>query len=144
MRELAENLRIFERRVTEEKGPFVLFALFLRENAPNRWDLVVSAPWIDTDEYAALEYLSDKLRTHLTEPELVAISRIAPVPSTDPRLSDVQRALNCSHAIVEVRNCEFFGLAIAHAFIITSRKAKPRRASPRPRRRSRAVASRRK
>jgi hypothetical protein len=141
MRELAEKLRDLERGMADEKGPFALFALFLREDSPNRWDLVVSAPWIEADEDAALGYLAERLRTALSETELVSISHIAPVSSSDPRLEAVRRVLNASHRIVEVRNSEFFGLPIAHAFIITSRKAQSPRTPPRSRRGRRSAAA---
>jgi hypothetical protein len=45
MRDLAVKLRGLERTLSEEKGPFNLFALLLREDAPDVWDLVVAAKW---------------------------------------------------------------------------------------------------
>ncbi len=37
-----------------EKGAFDLFALFLREDAPNKWDLLIAADWIDQDKAGAI------------------------------------------------------------------------------------------
>jgi hypothetical protein len=48
------ELRKLEEALAAEHGPFTLFALFLREGAPDVWDVVVAAAWIDRDEPAAL------------------------------------------------------------------------------------------
>ena len=47
MRELLEQFVELERRLVEEHGQFSLFALFLREDSTDKWDLVVAAPWIE-------------------------------------------------------------------------------------------------
>jgi len=47
MKELVEKPRKLEAEIAAEKGPFLLFALFLRQDAADRWDLVVAAPWIE-------------------------------------------------------------------------------------------------
>ena len=41
--QMVEKLASVEREVSSEKGDFRLFALFLREDAQDRWDLLVSA-----------------------------------------------------------------------------------------------------
>ena len=65
MKQVAEKLRNMERQVAEEKGPVSLFGLFLREGAPDKWDLVVSAPWIDENKEAGLAYPAKSLRSAL-------------------------------------------------------------------------------
>lgn len=39
MKTLIEKLATLEQEVSAEKGAFLLFALFLREDAPNVWDI---------------------------------------------------------------------------------------------------------
>jgi hypothetical protein len=58
MKNIAERLRAKEKGMSSEKGPFLLFALMLREEAPDLWDLVVSAPWIESDKAKALAYIA--------------------------------------------------------------------------------------
>src|SRR5437667_89713 len=41
MNEFVEHLKDIEVEISDERGPFILFALFLREDSPDRWDLVV-------------------------------------------------------------------------------------------------------
>ena len=46
-----EKFRKFMEEAASERGAFTAFALFLREDAPGVWDLVVSAPWLkDCDQ----------------------------------------------------------------------------------------------
>jgi hypothetical protein len=122
MKALAEKLVSIEREAALEKGPFFLFALFLRENAPDVWDLLVSAPWIEADKFAAFQYLSKKLNKNLTKKELLALSRIVAINQTDPALASINSVMGVEHMCMEVENSNFFGLEIKHAYIITSRR----------------------
>lgn len=120
MRDLAEKLRGLERTLSEEKGPFNLFALFLREDAPDVWDLVVAAKWIEEDRPAALADISRRVRDSLRADEITKISRVVLVERTDPALKAIASAMSIEHGIAEVASSTFFGLAIRHAFIITA------------------------
>lgn len=53
MNSLVEDLLKIEKSLSAEKGAFSLFALFLREDAAGKWDLVISAPWVEADKEAA-------------------------------------------------------------------------------------------
>jgi hypothetical protein len=120
MKDVAEKLRQLERTLSEEKGPFNLFALFLREDAPDVWDLVVAAKWIEEDKPAALANISRRVRDSLRPDEITRISRVVVVERTDPSLKAITSAISVEHGIAEVANSTFFGLAIRHAFIITA------------------------
>ena len=74
--ELPARLAKLESDVASEKGDFVLFALFLREDVPDRWDLMVSAPWANTDQKSALDYLVAKIKSDLGPEDLTLLSRI--------------------------------------------------------------------
>lgn len=122
MKEITEKLRSLEQNISEEKGGFLLFALFLREDAPDRWDLLVSAPWIPKSKNTALKYFSNKLVQSLNQKELLKLSRIAIIESDDPALSAIQQAMHVEHGLAEIKDSIFFGLQIKHAYIITSRR----------------------
>jgi hypothetical protein len=122
MREFAEKLVPVERQIAEEKGAFLLFALFLREDAPDLWDLLVSAPWIEANKGDALRYLVPKLKAVATPDELARLSRIAIIEKDQPALSALQSAFHMEHSVAEVQSSNFFGLQIKHAYIITSRR----------------------
>src|SRR3972149_4648130 len=65
MKKFIEKIAILEQSISAEKGDFVLFALFLREDAQDKWDLVVSAPWLEVNKKESLSYLTNELRSHL-------------------------------------------------------------------------------
>jgi len=133
MNPLAEHLLQVEKELSDEKGPFALFALFLREDAADKWDLVISAPWVETDKEAALRLISAKVRRVLSPTELLAVSRIVLVEPASPAVAAINSAFRVEHSTVEVRDSNFFGLAIKHAHIFASARqdaAMPAEPSP--------------
>jgi len=125
MKNVAEKLRRLEQSLSDEMGPFNLFALFLREDAPDVWDLVVAAQWIEEDRSAALENISRRVRAALKPDEITKISRVVIVERSDPTVKAIASAISINHGISEVSNSSFFGLAIRHAFIITAQLNPP-------------------
>jgi hypothetical protein len=125
MKNLAEKLRGLEQVLSDEKGPFNLFALFLREDAPDVWDLVVAADWMEGDQPRALADISKRVRAFLGPEEITKISRVVIIEKANPTLKAIASAGSISHGVTEVRNSNFFGLAIRHAFIITAQLNPP-------------------
>src|SRR5690349_10740210 len=107
MNELIKKLSPLEKEISEERGDFSLFALFLREDSPDRWDVVISAPWFGGDEKSALQYMAKKLRSRLRPQDLLRISRIVIVESNDESLRAVHRAVQVDHGMIEVKDCVF-------------------------------------
>lgn len=140
-----DALSRLERAVSQEKGPFSLFGLFLRDESPARWDLVASAPWIERDRGAALEWLADQVQSALSVEEITSISRIVLVDPFDPSVTAINRTVRVEHDAVELRDAEFFGHHMRRAHIIASarqapqlRQRTPRYKSRRPQRRQKA------
>ena len=124
MKSLIRRFVALEREISNEKGEFSLFALFLRVDAQNEWDLVISAPWLPLNRKQTLDYLADRLRAHLDDRELLAISRIIIIDEDNPGLDAITRGLEVQHGQIEVRDSIFFGLEIKHAYIISSLRPK--------------------
>ena len=126
MKDIAEKLKRQERNMAEEKGPFDLFALFLREDAPEKWDLVVAAKWIEENKREALKYISKAVQESLAHSEFLKLSRITIIDESNPELETFQRAMQFAmyleHGMAEIKNSNFFGLEIKHAYIITSQQ----------------------
>ena len=122
MNQFLQKFVTLEREISREKGAFLLFALFLREDSQDKWDLVVSAKWINENMKNSLSYLSDRIRSSLTEDELLSFSRIVLVEKSHHVLDAITRAVSTKHNIAEFKDSDFFGLNIKHAFIITSSK----------------------
>src|SRR5438552_15438902 len=120
--ELTEKFAELESHIAQEKGPFALFALFMREDAPDRWDLIVSAPWTGDDKRSTVNYFVTQIKSRLGEPELTSLSRIVVVDPQDAAVQAINRAIQIEHGTVEVRDGNFFGLPLKQAYIITSKR----------------------
>ncbi len=122
MKESVAKFREIELLMSTEKGAFNLFALFLREDSPNKWDLVVSAPWIKAHDKENYDYFAKHLRSKLLPEELISISRVALLDEDNPELEKLYRAFSIEHGSFEVINDNFFGMPMKHGFIITSKR----------------------
>jgi hypothetical protein len=119
--ELTTKFTRLESDLAATRGPFALFALFLREDVPDRWDLIVSAPWASENKVAALDYIVSRIQNDLGPDDLTQLSRIVFMDPQDESVQSLNRAINIEHGSVEMRDSVLFGLPIRHAFIITSK-----------------------
>ena len=111
-----------EKELSEEYGPFNLFALFLREDSADKWDILVASNWLRQNKQKSISLIAKKLQEKLDKEELINISRIALIEDNNPALDAFQRTINIEHGNAEVKDRNFFGLQIKHAYIITSRR----------------------
>jgi len=118
---LTEKFTRLEAEIAQEKGDFTLFALFMREDVPDRWDLIISAPWVAEDKQGAVDYLVAQIKSRLGKEHLTCLSRIVPADPDHVAVQDLNRAIHVEHGNVEVNDRNFFGLAIKRAHIITSK-----------------------
>jgi hypothetical protein len=119
--DLTMKVRAAENEITEKKGAPSLFALLLREDAPDRWDLVVSASWTRRGQPEVLKYLQQVLLNHLGKDGVLKISRIV---LTDPD-SDHVRAIKRSFRVplgeeMTLSDKTLFDMPIKQAVILTS------------------------
>ena len=119
--ELPAKFAKLEFDVAAARGDFTLFALFLREDVPDRWDLIISAPWASADQKGSLDYLVNRIKSDLGPADLTQLSRIVFIDPTDVSVRALNQTIHVEHGSVEVRDRNFFGLPIKHAFIITSK-----------------------
>jgi hypothetical protein len=120
--ELTEKFTELEAHIAEERGPFALFALFMREGAPNCWDLIVSAPWAGEDTRSVIDYFVSQIKSRLGAQVLIYLSRIIVINPQDSAIQALNRSIQVEHGRVEVRDSDFFGLTVKHAYIITSQR----------------------
>lgn len=117
-----ERFRHAMRRIAAKKGPFVLFALFRRENAPDGWDLVVSSPCLKEGRLKQLAEFADALKEIIGERQLRELSRIVPIKGDDPALNAVLSAMQVDDGVVEVRESVFFDLHIKQAIFLRAKR----------------------
>jgi len=127
---LLKKLLKLERECSIEKGPFTVFGLFLREEAPNRWDLVVSADWLDRDDRSLLVYLARKMTALLASSERIMVARIAIMSPKDDFIQTVLDSVRIEHGLEQLGQGEFGQVSIERAFVITSlRRTRAKRAT---------------
>ena len=133
MKQMLEKLAALERNIAAEKGEFSLFALLLREDAEDKWDLLIAAPWLEADTKESLTYIVNKIRAQLTTQELLSLSRIVFLEKGNPVLEALHRMVKVQHGMGEVRDSVVFGVPIKQAYLITSAKENPgMAATPQP------------
>jgi len=119
-RTLVDKIAPAEREISETKGEVSLFALFLREDAPAKWDLIIAAPWASDQSNKTLNDIVAVLKKHISRDDLVKLSRIVLTTSTDDHVRTINRAISARHSPVEVKDVDFFGMPIKHGWIFTS------------------------
>ncbi len=65
MMEYVRQLEKVASTIEATRGPFTLFGLFMREDAPGRWELVASAPWLEKGKLFALGKLVEAVSEEL-------------------------------------------------------------------------------
>ena len=120
--ELTSQFAELEAHISREKGPFTLFALFMREDVPDRWDLIVSAPWADGDKQDVTRYLIRMIKSSVGARGLTNLARIVVADPEHPAVRALNGVVAIEHGNVEVKDSNFFGLPIKHAYIITSKR----------------------
>jgi len=94
----------------------------MREEVPDRWDLIVSAPWLGGDKQAAVAYLVAQIKSRLGAQELINLTRIVVIDPENEALQNLNRVIQTEHGTVEVADSEFFRVRVKRAFIITSKR----------------------
>lgn len=124
MKSLIQNMMVVEQELADECGDFTVFALFLRENSPGKWDVMVSAPWIDKNKQAGLRKVADKLKFCLKKEEMLMLSRIVILKHDDPELHELDRFnFSKSSKVIEIKDDNLLGQDIKQAFFIPLKNA---------------------
>jgi len=121
MKDFFRKIKEIEKEISKKRGEFELFAAFLREDAPDKWDIVVSASWLRKNDMTLLKEFSEIIKKHLDN-DLTRLARIVILENDHPALKAMHSAINVKHGGAEVQNSNFFGLVIKHAYIITSKR----------------------
>lgn len=116
---LAESFRAAEKKVAEERGDFSLFGLFETEDAPNSWDLVAAAPWLDASSHRIRD-LIDAISTYFSVKDWKRISAAFPMTTDSDFTRAITRKYHLEHQVEEIGNTYVNGVYISHAFLITS------------------------
>ena len=123
MNEILEKLKLSLKELEEKHGGIFLFSLFLREDALGRWDLLVSAPWLNSSSLDSYEIVAKTVQLSLSESEVIQIARVVILDTTDVAVVFLQDLYSVPNgSFVEVQNCEpltsRFGFTIKRAYVL--------------------------
>lgn len=121
MKQFIDKFRHIEAKVSKKFGEFILFGLFLPEDAPNKWDLVVSATWLKRDNISTLKTISEFINNELGD-DIIKLSKVVVINPTDVFVKTINSIIQTKNVSVGFTNCDFNGLQIKQAYIITSQK----------------------
>ena len=94
----------------------------MREEASGRWDLVISAPWLEAGKLKALGEFVEKLSDRFGQEEAMSFSRIVTLNSDDPALHTILEEVAADRIPYEEQGTGLFGLPIEHAVILRVRR----------------------
>src|SRR5262249_29186385 len=110
------------REIAAKKGPFTLFALFLRENAVIGCDLVVSSSWLEGASLKRLTEFTNALKAIVGAKQLLKLAQVVPIDRDDPALKAVLSKVQIDDGLVEVHQVVFFDQPIRHAIFLTAKR----------------------
>ena len=125
LKRLLQGTVAFEREVAAEKGEFSLFALVEKDNWPGErptWHLFVGAPWVWADEYAAWEYLRERMRRHVPRLDFGFYPHIEVARPDSPDLDEVWEYCGTEGGMVEIYDVEIFNVTAKRGYIFASRR----------------------
>jgi len=131
MIEILEKLKSVVKTLEKEnEKSMLLFALFLREDSLEKWDIVVSAPWLSSSEKNAYQLVVSKVQAILSPSELVQFSRIVILDHTDPIVPFLQKVCPLTNGGFKESPKDFsveplsekFGFTIKKAYVLRCQK----------------------
>jgi hypothetical protein len=120
MKSILVKLKSILQDLEKKHGTILLFALFLRGESPDRWDLLVAAPWLSSGNVESYKIVGSKVQKLLSADEIIQLSRVAILDSDDPAVFFLQNSYDVPNGTFkDVENCE----PLSQRFNFTIRRA---------------------
>lgn len=84
MKELIEKLISLIKDLEREYGSPLICALFLRDGVQEKWDMLISAMWLNSKNMQSHKIISSKLQESLNDSELALFYRLVIPEPSDP------------------------------------------------------------
>lgn len=122
MNAMLERLKTIVLELEKEHGPILVFALFLREDPLEMWDIVVSASWLNSKEMKSYQLIGAKIQERLSESDLLQVSRVVILDATDPTTIFLQNSYSITNGKIEEISASplsnRFGFTIKQAYLL--------------------------
>ncbi|MGW9686613.1 hypothetical protein [Flagellimonas sp. 2504JD1-5] len=122
MKGFIDKILTIEKKLSEEIGPFNLFALFEREDLMGKYDIVISLDLKDYKRNEIFGKIHSELKKTLSNVELLTFSRFLYLEPEHPFVLNINMAIKAEHSSAEIKNSVFNNVKIYHAFILSSIK----------------------
>lgn len=126
MKILLEKTKAVVLSLEKVHGSILVFALFLRAEPFEQWDVVVSAPWLNPNDLSSYKIVNAELQVKLSPEELLQIARIVILDVKDPTVSFLQDTMSVTNGhFGEVTGeifTEKFGFTIKKAYLLRCQK----------------------
>lgn len=123
MSEFVAALEQIERELSQQRGSFTLFAIFERQDIPSRWDLVISAPWVEENNEQAMRLLAAEMKKRLPSTDVGRVSRIVLLDSNESSVRAITSEHHVEHGRIPIEEASSYGLPSDRGYLITSRPA---------------------
>jgi hypothetical protein len=127
---VAQKLASMGKKIEADKGLLELLGLFLRDESPDRWDIVIAGPGLKADRRASFEYVAGQLRKVMTDEELTGLSRIVILDHGGAVLQSFLEQFSNRSGLADVHFVAEGGAVIRKAYIILARPGVARRRRP--------------
>ena len=122
IRKLLPKLISIEKEISDDKGRFRLFGIFLREDQPNRaWDLVISADWLDASTLESRRVFIKEIQSRLEREEFLMFAISLLLEPHYPFVKEMNSEFNVEHGDLEFTDYDFDGMVFERMHIITSK-----------------------
>lgn len=116
------------RQIAAKKGDFTLFAVFRRADVPfGKWDLVVSAPWLERDTLKATREVVNFVVETIGRNALTELARIEVIHDDNPTLKFILANLPVDDGELRIQSTDLFGLDIEEGVIFRAKRPESRR-----------------
>ncbi len=119
---LLNRLQAAEKDISAARGSFTLFVLVERDEAPGKWDLLVSAPWLASGRHG-IQDMVDRLQQYLMPPDWLQLASITPLLPAMEYVRWIGQRYDVQHDRQEVVNVFWDGVFIPHGYVITANPA---------------------
>lgn len=128
MKDILEKLKTVVVALEKEYGAIHVFALFLRTDPLEKWDIVIAASWLNPNDISSYKIISSKIQEVLSQSELIQLARIVILNDNDPVVSFLQDSQSVTNGHYgEVSGESFtqkFGFTIKKAYLLRCQKIK--------------------